>query len=181
MAGPWLQSVDGWAFLSENDDQLIFCRAAITHDMYLSLSQPIKHRKFIKILSFRVITNDSIFSSECACMQYRILSKRHSGRTGEGELLSSRWESHNKWSGSYKECSQYMTSLAKSLKTSFLIPLFFIKTMTRWEWSTVGKLIDCLTHVIVNSIFGTLCTSRRDLWAQSQKKVLSTSKYHQKW
>lgn len=53
--------MDGWAFLSENDDQLIFCRAAITHDMYLSLSQPIKHRKFIKILSPEVITNDRVF------------------------------------------------------------------------------------------------------------------------
>ena len=53
--------MDGWAFLSENDDQLIFRRAAITHDMYLSLSRPIKHRKFIKILSFGVITNDRIF------------------------------------------------------------------------------------------------------------------------
>lgn len=61
MAAPWLQSVDGWAFLSENDDQLIFCRTAITRDMYLSLSQPIKHRKFIKILSSKVITNDRIF------------------------------------------------------------------------------------------------------------------------
>lgn len=61
MAPPWLQSVNGWAFLSENDDQLIFCRAAITHDRYLSLSQPIKHRKFIKILSCEVIANDRIF------------------------------------------------------------------------------------------------------------------------
>lgn len=60
MAPPWLQSVNGWAFLSENDDQLIFCHTAITHDRYLSLSQPIKHRKFIKILSREVIPNDEI-------------------------------------------------------------------------------------------------------------------------
>lgn len=52
--------MNGWAFLSENDDQLIFCRTAITHDRYLSLSQPIKHRKFIKILSCEVIPNDEI-------------------------------------------------------------------------------------------------------------------------
>lgn len=95
--------MDGWAFLSENDDQLIFCHAAITHDMYLSLSQPIKHRKFIKILSFEVITNDRIFHLNVLVCNTVFCLRDPQGKNETGEVI-------------IKEHAVNLQSMTKSLK-----------------------------------------------------------------
>lgn len=103
MAPPWLQSVNGWAFLSENDDQLILCRTAITHDRYLSLSQPIKHRKFIKILSCEVIASDRIFHLNVQGCNTVFCRRDPQGEQGQesyrlGQSVNlSPWQSH--WRG----------------------------------------------------------------------------------
>lgn len=132
MAAPWLQSVDGWAFLSENDDQLIFCHAAITHDMYLSLSQPIKHRKFIKILSFEVITNDRIFHLNVLVYNTVFCLRDPQGKTRQGRLSlrSTQWI-YSQWPSYWRSVATQKTLVTWSFKKKFLTLL--LKKKKSWH------------------------------------------------